>query len=42
VAFSITQPTYPELGWLTVLLAAVYLVSALMPSMKWRRPVEVL
>ena len=42
VAFSITQPTYPDLGWLTVLLAGVFLVSALMPSLKWRRPVEVL
>ncbi len=42
VAYSITQPTYPDLGWLTVLLAAVFLVSALMPSWKWRRPVEVL
>jgi hypothetical protein len=42
VAFSITQPTYPDLGWLTVLLAGVFLVSALMPSWKWRRPVEVL
>ena len=34
VAFSMTQPTYPDLGWLTVLLAAVFLVSALMPSLK--------
>jgi len=42
VAFSITQRTYPDLAWLMVLLAAVFLVSALMPSLKWRRPVEVL
>jgi hypothetical protein len=42
VAVSITQPTYPDLGWLSVLLAAVFLVSALMPTMRWRRAVEVL
>jgi hypothetical protein len=42
VALSMTQPTFPDLGWLTVLLAAILLVSALMPTMKWRRRVEVL
>jgi hypothetical protein len=42
VAVAITQPTFPDLGWLTVLLAAVFLVSALIPSQKWRRPQEVL
>jgi len=41
VAFSITHPTYPDLGWLMVLLAAVFLCSALMPSWRWRRGVEV-
>jgi len=41
VAFSITHPTYPDLGWLMVLLAAVFLCSALMPSWRWRRRVEV-
>jgi hypothetical protein len=42
IAFSITQPTYPDLGWMTVLLAVVFLVCALVPSMRWRRGVEVL
>jgi hypothetical protein len=42
ITFSITSPTYPDLGWLTVLLAAVFLVSALMPTIRWRRRVEVL
>lgn len=42
IAFSITQPTYPDLGWLTVLLAAVFLVCAVIPSFRWRRAVEVL
>jgi hypothetical protein len=41
VALSITHPTYPDLGWLMVLLAAVFLCSALMPSWRWRRAVEV-
>jgi len=41
VAFSITHPTYPDLGWLMVLLAAVFLCSALMPTWRWRRGVEV-
>lgn len=42
VAVSITQPTYPDLGWLTVLLAGVFLVCAMMPTMKWRRTAEVI
>ena len=42
VAFSMTHPTYPEMGWLTVALAALYLCCALIPSWKWRRRVEVI
>ena len=41
VALSMTHPTYPELGWLTVMLAMVFLCCALIPSRNWRRPVEV-
>jgi hypothetical protein len=41
VAYSITRPTYPDLGWLMVLLAAVFLCSALMPSWRRARGVEV-
>jgi hypothetical protein len=41
VAYSITHPTYPDLGWLMVLLAAVFLCSALMPTWSWRRAAEV-
>jgi hypothetical protein len=41
VTYSMTQPTYPALSWLTVALAAVYLCCALIPSWSWRRRVEV-
>ena len=42
IALSMTHPTYPELGWLTVTLAAVYLCCALIPSRNWRRRTEVI
>jgi hypothetical protein len=41
-AFAITRPTHPALGWLMIFLAAVFLCSAVMPSRRWRRPVEVM
>ncbi len=40
VTVSITQQTFPDLGWLTVLLAAIFLVSAMMPTQRWRRAAE--
>jgi hypothetical protein len=42
IALSITHPTYPEMGWLTVALAGVFLCCALIPTMTWRRKVEVI
>jgi hypothetical protein len=38
VTFAITHPTYPDSGWLTMLLAAVILVSALIPSRRKLKP----
>jgi hypothetical protein len=38
VALSITQPTHPALAWGMMLVAAIYLVSAMIPS---RRPVAI-
>lgn len=35
VALSITQPTHPALGWAMMLVAAIFLLSAMMPT---RRP----
>jgi hypothetical protein len=32
MTFSITRPTYPDSGWLTMLLAAVIFISVLIPS----------
>ncbi len=38
VALSITQPTHPALAWAMMLVAAIYLVSVLIPS---RRPAQI-
>jgi hypothetical protein len=41
VALSITHPTYPDMAWLTVMVAAVFFFCAIVPSIRWRRKVEV-
>ncbi len=38
ITFSITRPTYPDSGWMTMLLAAVILFCALIPSPRKRKP----
>jgi hypothetical protein len=40
VALSITQPTHPALGWAMMLVAAIYLVSVMIPSRR-AAPIEV-
>jgi hypothetical protein len=41
VALSMTHPTYPDMAWLTVMVAMVFLCCAVIPSRSWRRKVEV-
>jgi len=41
-SFTIVSPTHPDMGWLMVLLAGLFLASALMPTIRWRRAVEVI
>ena len=38
VTFSITRPTYPDAGWMMLLLAALILVSAMIPSVRKPKP----
>jgi hypothetical protein len=42
ISAQITQPTYPDMGWLMVLLAVVYLYIAVMPSRQKPLAIEVL
>jgi hypothetical protein len=41
VALSITQPTYPDIAWVTMLVAAIFLYSALTPSRRTAHQIEV-
>jgi len=41
VALSITQPTHPALGWAMMLVAAIFLLSAMVPSRRPPAQVEV-
>jgi len=40
VTFSITRPTYPDAGWMMLLLAAVILISAMIPSVRKPNPTK--